>query len=65
MCFDIACFSWNCGKLEDAYQRLNMHLLNLWKMHSPSLKALFSDKLIKHSDVDVKVALASSVCSLQ
>jgi hypothetical protein len=26
---------------------------------SPSLKALFSDKLIKHSDVDVKVALAS------
>jgi hypothetical protein len=32
---------------------------------SPSLKALFSDKLIKHSDVDVKVALASSVCSLQ
>lgn len=26
---------------------------------SPALKALVADKLIKHSDVDVKVALAS------
>jgi hypothetical protein len=31
---------------------------------SPSLKALFSDKLIKHSDVDVKVALASCLSEI-
>jgi hypothetical protein len=32
---------------------------------SPSLKALFADKLIKHSDVDVKVALASCFNEIQ
>ncbi|KAF7830345.1 Sister chromatid cohesion protein PDS5 like B-B [Senna tora] len=31
---------------------------------SPSLKALVSDKLIKHSDVDVKVAVASCISEI-
>jgi len=32
---------------------------SMLKALSPSLKSLISDKLLKHSDVDVKVALAS------
>jgi len=34
------------------------------KALSPSLKALVADKLIKHSDVDVKVALAYCLSEL-
>lgn len=31
---------------------------------SPSLKALVSDKLLRHSDVDVKVAVASCISEI-
>jgi len=37
---------------------------SMLKALSPSLKALISDKLIKHSDVGVKVALASCLSEL-
>jgi hypothetical protein len=38
--------------------------MSMQKALSPSLKALISDKLIKHSDVGVKVALASCLSEL-
>ncbi|WJX09766.1 hypothetical protein P8452_00566 [Trifolium repens] len=44
MCFDIACFSRNCGKLEDAYQRIQMLMS---KLHLPPPYAPYNDTQMK------------------
>ncbi|GAU17719.1 hypothetical protein TSUD_07810 [Trifolium subterraneum] len=51
-------------KLEGAYKGLNEPTESMQNALSPSLKALVDDKLIKHSDVDVKVAVTSCLIQL-
>jgi len=48
----------NLSKVEQSPSKSMLRAL------SPSLKALISEKLIKHSDVDVKVALALCLSEL-